>query len=200
MSLADRDRSSQISKDEYSRFVNRLSPVGFSRTFENLPFILQESFEHLQENNQLYVYGSRAGEEAGADQEENIAKICAKTRVAIELAVWDSEYASLTGRDSSDVRPFPQCLVGMIRSDINDDMKLDEVEFKEFVLFMSEGKPDVTDDSLKVSFDALKDDVDDLISVRGLPFPNASEQEELLRICDLTNSAVLATLGRLNSN
>jgi len=72
MSFADQNGNYQISRTEYPRFINSLSAFGSDLSFENLPFVLKESFEHLQKGGQL--------------QQVDAQEICDKTRTAIQLA------------------------------------------------------------------------------------------------------------------
>lgn len=146
--IADGDRSSTLSEDEYVRLLNRMTNTG-SSTLSSTDSRYQLAFEELAENGSINIAGNRPGQTPTAEEDANLRKVCSVTIEAVN---------SVQNGPPDDKSPSPvatpaptstgfvltdefysSCLDSMRVSDLNGNNLMESSEYSTFIDGLLEG-------------------------------------------------------------
>jgi len=145
ISLSDRSRDQAFDRSEYAIFCSRLSDGDFADTFEELPAVIQRSFETLAQSfgdgTTIDVSGGRSGPPIASDQLPRIEAVCFDTQDALNAASNgesepDDGVVETNLPTGSPVREvavdYAACRNSMRLSDRSRDGQLNEAEYVRF--------------------------------------------------------------------
>lgn len=199
MAFSDTSRDDSLDDAEYFSFVNRLSGNAYSGDFSNLPNALQATFDSLSTGGLVDITGSKPGQDLTVN-EDVLTNICMETDKAIQAGSSKPTEPEPAPGPSPLVEEFQSsvtfstCTRMMAFSDVSRDGSLDAAEYFRFVNRLAaepfQGNFDALPTSIQNSFSELS--IDNLIDISGSrPGENAGDnQEELERICTLTDMAI----------
>jgi hypothetical protein len=138
MAVGDQNRDSQMSSNDYARFVNTLSGQKYpSLIFEQLPTVLQENF--ISKTNLLgliEIGGARPGDPRTPEQETVLQELCDATEDSLNAAANAPPPPPTLAPTRGPVQtiPYSQCTLSMATSDGNPRSNtLSETEYVDFL-------------------------------------------------------------------
>jgi len=205
MAFSDLSRNGDLNKDEYLRFINRLTSNEYlGQSFSTLPQPLQDNYDQLaDENGVIEIAGSRPGQTPTAEEAAHLTNVCTSTDKAIQskdsggggdgpTPTPPSEPTAPTpeppSQPSAPTEPkieleYLTCTRYMALSDISRDDELNQVEYVRFVNMISGNQwqgvsyADLPQ-PLRSNFDALAADVGGIDVTGSKPYQSSSVTPE----------------------
>jgi hypothetical protein len=143
LSIADLNRDSILKKDEYVRFLNRLSDNSYSGLeFEFLPRNLIENYKKFSNDDDdgIDIFGAKPGQQASIAQDEQINDMCCQTDLLVNGITPPTEPdGPALSPTSSPTISNTQCRNTLRETDFNRDNYLNQNEYARFVNRLSNG-------------------------------------------------------------
>lgn len=149
MASSDFDQNAKLDKEEYVRYLNRLTRNDFlGLEFGELDSLMQINFNNLiGGDGQIVIFGTRPNQDADAQQEEFIERICLDTAIALNGGEGGTPAPATQTPTRAPQVPVPtqvpqtlaptfnfiSCRTAMASSDFNRDDMINEEEYVRFL-------------------------------------------------------------------
>jgi hypothetical protein len=199
VTAVDENGDSWIEAPEYTSLINELSKGSFGGggSFEDLPSVLQESFNDLSISAAIDLGGALPGTNLSSSQQEIIENFCVETSFALEEAAKSiGEGNTFDTTDTSTMLEYAACFMGMNDRDRNQDQKLDADEYIGLVNLMGKERfqdLDFAQLPLVLQDNFINLQTNDTINIEGSQegqMAGRAQQQLLERVCVETTAAV----------